>query len=137
MTSIERAVHDHLAWYKGDGTYGDGPAFHWDYYNSFVIQPMLWEILEVCARKKLPLGDHYALIQARAQRYAEVQERMISPEGTFPIISRSATYRFGAFQTLSLVALRHQLPANLSPGGVRAAFERGDPPYGRGSGYLR
>ena len=122
MTSIERAVHDHLAWYKGDGAYGDGPAFHWDYYNSFVIQPMLWEILEVCARKKLPLGDHYALIQTRAQRYAEVLERMISPEGTFPIIGRSATYRFGAFQTLSLVALRHQLPANLSPGGVRAAL---------------
>ena len=23
-------------WYKGDGVYGDGAMFHWDYYNSFV-----------------------------------------------------------------------------------------------------
>ena len=28
--------------YLGDGTYGDGKHFRWDYYNSFVIHPMLW-----------------------------------------------------------------------------------------------
>ncbi len=38
---VDYAVRQHLAWYKGDGVYGDGPSFHWDYYNSFVIQPML------------------------------------------------------------------------------------------------
>ncbi|MBS5660135.1 MAG: DUF2264 domain-containing protein [Clostridiales bacterium] len=24
--------------------HGDGPAFHWDYYNSYVIQPMMYDI---------------------------------------------------------------------------------------------
>jgi rhamnogalacturonyl hydrolase YesR len=119
---IETAVNDHNTWYKGDGTYGDGARFHWDYYNSFVIQPMLWEVLEVCAEKNLPIAKHLPEIQKRARRYAVVQEMMISPEGTFPIIGRSSTYRFGALQTLSLVALRDQLPPTLAPGGVRAAL---------------
>jgi hypothetical protein len=34
---VDYALRQHEAWYKGDGAYGDGPAFHWDYYNSFVI----------------------------------------------------------------------------------------------------
>jgi hypothetical protein len=122
MAPIEKAISRHLEWYKGDGTYGDGHEFHWDYYNSFVIQPMLWEVLEVCNRKNRPEAKLYDLIRERARRYAEVQERMISPEGTFPVIGRSATYRFGAFQTLSFVALRHQLPDSLPPGAVRNAL---------------
>ena len=40
-------LHDHEGWYVGDGTYGDGPRLHWDYYNSFVIQPMLLACLAV------------------------------------------------------------------------------------------
>ncbi|ACB75561.1 DUF2264 domain-containing protein [Opitutus terrae] len=122
LAPIERAVTRHLEWYKGDGTYGDGPEFHWDYYNSFVIHPMLWEVLEVAGRKNLPLGQHFALEQKRAQRYAEVLERMISPEGTFPIIGRSSAYRFGALHALSMMALRHHLPETVTPAGVRAAL---------------
>ena len=34
-------------WYKGDGVYGDGEMFHWDYYNSFVIQPMYLDLAEM------------------------------------------------------------------------------------------
>jgi hypothetical protein len=119
---IAYAIQRHLEWYQGDGTYGDGPQYRWDYYNSFVIQPMLLDVLRICAERGHPLGGHYAPVLQRAQRYAEVQERLISPEGTFPVIGRSSCYRFGAFQTLSQLALRHQLPAHLSPGGVRAAL---------------
>ncbi|MDR0352991.1 MAG: DUF2264 domain-containing protein [Opitutaceae bacterium] len=122
IEAIETAVNDHNTWYKGDGAYGDGARFHWDYYNSFVIQPMLWEVLEVCAEKNLPIAKHLPQIQRRARRYAAVQEMMISPEGTFPVIGRSSTYRFGALQTLCLVALRNQLPPTLAPGAVRAAL---------------
>ena len=122
MAPIETAINDHLLWYKGDGVYGDGNSFHWDYYNSFVIQPMLWDVLEVCDEKKLPLAQNYGRIQKRAQRYALEQERLISPEATYPIIGRSSVYRFGAFQNLAMIALRHQLPNNLPPGGVRAAL---------------
>ena len=57
---VDYALRQHEQWYKGDGVYGDGPTFHWDYYNSFVIQPMLLDVLDVC-RDELPawkdLGD--------------------------------------------------------------------------------
>src|SRR5699024_9101682 len=34
MAPIDKAINAHLKWYVGDGTYGDGPVYHWDYYNS-------------------------------------------------------------------------------------------------------
>src|SRR5262249_51641081 len=43
-TRVDYALRQHDEWYKGDGIYGDGPSFHWDYYNSFVIQPMLLDV---------------------------------------------------------------------------------------------
>jgi hypothetical protein len=122
LQPIEYAVQKHLTWYAGDGTYGDGAEWHWDYYNSYVIQPMLLEVLRVCAEKKSPLGGHYAKVLARAKRYAAVQERMISPEGTFPVIGRSSAYRFGALQHLANMALRHELPGELKPAAVRCAL---------------
>lgn len=119
---IEYAIRRHEQWYVGDGTYGDGAEYHWDYYNSYVIQPMLLAVLQVCAEKKNSLGDLYPKMLARAQRYAVVQERLISPEGTFPVIGRSSAYRFGAFQLLSDIALLHELPASLSPAAVRCGL---------------
>jgi len=119
---VDYALRQHAQWYKGDGTYGDGPAFHWDYYNSFVIHPMLLDVLAA-------LGDDSDAWKAmrepevrRAQRYAAIQERLISPEGTFPPIGRSIAYRFGAFQLLAQVALRRELPAEVAPAQVRGAL---------------
>lgn len=119
---IEYALKKHEQWYAGDGTYGDGPNYHWDYYNSFVIQPALIAVLEVCREKNSPLAAQLPTVVARAKRYAEVQERMISPEGTFPVIGRSSAYRFGAFQTLSLMALRRELPKGVEPAAVRSGL---------------
>ena len=119
---IEYAVNRHMQWYLGDGTYGDGKELHWDYYNSYVIQPMLLEVIRVCAEKNDPLGALRPKIIARARRYAVVQERLISPEGTFPVIGRSSAYRFGAFHELSTVALLHELPPELKPGAVRSGL---------------
>lgn len=34
-------------WYKGDAWYGDGKDFHFDYYNSLVIHPMLTGVLRI------------------------------------------------------------------------------------------
>ena len=56
------------------------------------------------------------------QRYVVGQERMISPEGTFPLLQRSITYRTGAFQALSQVALLNKLPKETSPVQVRCAL---------------
>lgn len=116
------AVRKHLEWYKGDGLYGDGPDFHWDYYNSYVIQPMLTDVLDQLVKKGKPYKQMYDTVVRRAQRYAIIQEKLISPEGTFPAIGRSLPYRFGAFQLLSQVALQHHLPEELKPAQVRTAL---------------
>ena len=111
-------------WYKGDGWYGDGPNLAFDYYNAFVIHPMMVDTLAVMADKQLVERKVYDLALKRMQRYAVGQERMISPEGTFPPIGRSITYRTGAFQALSQVALMKQLPVNIKPAQVRCALTK-------------
>jgi hypothetical protein len=119
---VELAVHSIDSWYKGDGVYGDGPHFHWDYYNSFVIQPFLLNIFDVISPGNRQWDHHKQVVLARAQRYAVIQERLISPQGTFPPIGRSLCYRFGAFQLLSEISLRRQLPESIAPEQVRCAL---------------
>ncbi|ARK11757.1 DUF2264 domain-containing protein [Fibrella sp. ES10-3-2-2] len=119
---MDYAIKQHQSWYKGDGAYGDGPDFHWDYYNSYVIQPMLLDVVQtlVVAKK----GDKALLdtLLTRAQRYAIVQERLIGPDGSFAAFGRSLAYRCGAFQLLAQVALHKQLPPELAAGQVRSAL---------------
>lgn len=120
---IDYAIKKHMEWYKGDSIYGDGESFHWDYYNSFVIHPMLLDIVKIITNpKKEADSELYATIKERAIRYALIQERLISPEGTFPPIGRSLAYRFGAFQNLAQIALWKQLPSEIKPAQVRGAL---------------
>ena len=124
---IDLAIRKMNEWYGGDGWVQDGERFHMDYYNSFVIHPMLVEILEVAVAKRMPfwnarIADVHALALRRMQRYAEHLERFVSPEGTFPTIGRSLTYRTAAFQPLALLAWKKKLPETLPEGQVRAAL---------------
>ena len=120
---VDYALRQHEQWYKGDGVYGDGPTFHWDYYNSFVIQPMLLDVLDA-VRDQGPAAwkEIASRVEPRARRYAAIQERSIAPDGTFPPIGRSIAYRFGAFQVLAQMALRRALPDGVSPAQVRGAL---------------
>jgi hypothetical protein len=119
---VDYAVRQHQQWYKGDGVYGDGPTLHMDYYNSFVIHPMLLDVLRVTSRKTAEWKAIEAEAVVRARRYAAIQERFVSPEGTFPPIGRSLAYRCGAFQLLGQMALRHELPDGVHPAQVRGAL---------------
>ena len=119
---LEDCLRKMLGWYAGDGAYGDGVFFHFDYYNSFVIQPMLVDILQRLAKSDAAFVPAHALILQRAKRFAEIQERLIAPDGTFPSLGRSATYRFGAFQALAQISLLHQLPGHVRPAQVRCAL---------------
>ncbi len=119
---LEGCVRKMLGWYIGDGAYGDGDFFHFDYYNSYVIQPMLLDVLTVLKNHDARFANALDLVLQRAKRFAQIQERLVAPDGTFPSIGRSMTYRFGAFQTLVLVALRKDLPAHLKPAQVRCAM---------------
>ena len=109
-------------WYKGDAMYGDGPAFHMDYYNSFVIHPMLTDVLRVMKKHGIAGAEFLDTQLKRHTRYAEILERFISPEGSFPVVGRSICYRFGAFHALGQAALMHILPERVAPAQVRCAL---------------
>ncbi|MCT1524892.1 DUF2264 domain-containing protein [Sphingobacterium hotanense] len=119
---IDYAVNQMLLWYKGDGQYGDGPNLHVDYYNSYVIQPMLIEILAVLKKHEMDRTDRYEVVLNRAKRYADIQERLIAADGSYPILGRSIAYRFGAFQLLSKIALMKALPEKTTAQQVRYAL---------------
>ena len=121
-TPIAFALHKHEEWYEGDGTYGDGPEFQWNYYNSFVIQPMMIDVLEHIRAVSRKWDSMQPVVLTRAKRYAAIQERLIASDGTYPPIGRSITYRCGAFQLLAQMALHDELPETVSPAQVRCAL---------------
>jgi hypothetical protein len=122
---IDIAVRKINEWYVGDGWYSDGPHFHFDHYGSYVIHPMLVEILEVLVTTKAKFNslDAPALLEQaykRMQRYGEHLERLVGPDGAYAPIGRSLTYRTAVFQPLGLLAWRKRLPKSLPEGQVRA-----------------
>ena len=93
-------------WYVGDGWYSDGPHFAFDYYNSYVIHPMYVECMEVLTDGGKYGGAAYSAADfneavGRMQRFGMILERLISPEGTYPAVGRSITYRTGVLQPLA------------------------------------
>lgn len=109
-------------WYVGDGVFSDGNEYHWDYYNSYVIQPYLLSILEVVGKKNRSYAWFAPNFDKISKRYAEIQEKMINTDGTFPVTGRSIVYRGGAFHHLADMALRELLPTSLKPAQVRGAL---------------
>lgn len=109
-------------WYTGDGLFSDGMEFHSDYYNSYVIQPYLAAILEVVGKKRNAYNNFTSQFDKISKRYAEIQERMINADGSFPVVGRSIVYRGGAFHHLADMAFRKKLPASLKPSQVRSAL---------------
>jgi hypothetical protein len=81
-------------------------------------------------------------VNRRAARYASVLERMIGPDGSWPVFGRSVCYRFGCFQMLAQAMLQQLPETDLSPAQVRCgltavidrvmAFDNFD-----GNGFLR
>jgi hypothetical protein len=120
---IHSAIRKIEEWYVGDGWYSDGEHFAFDYYNSFVIQPMYVQVLdELLKRRKIVKKEILEIARKRMQRFGSILERFISPEGSFPIFGRSMTYRLGVFQPLALLAWKEYLPEELPEGQVRAAL---------------
>ena len=115
-------------WYTGDGWYADGTAFAFDYYSSYVFHAMYMETLQAMADSKfnsrLDYQKYHDRALKRAQKFAIILERFISPEGTFPVFGRSIPYRLAALQPLALMAWYEKLPDDLSNGQVRAALTK-------------
>jgi hypothetical protein len=109
-------------WYLGDGWYSDGMDYSLDYYNGYVMHPMLVEIIEAMKQKNVSSSLSFDLALRRMQRYNQLLERLISPEASYPAVGRSITYRMGAFQTLALSAWKYGLPTTMTNGQVRNAL---------------
>lgn len=120
---IEFAVREFSQhWYVGDGLFTDGEHFAMDYYNSYVIHPYLSNIVDALGRDSGPYAWYWPELQKINGRYAEIQERSINSDGSYPLYGRSVVYRSGAFHHLADMALRKQLPESLKAGQVRAAL---------------
>jgi hypothetical protein len=109
-------------WYTGDGMFADGMTFHLDYYNSYVIQPFLSAIVDVANQKSNSYNNSADRLDKIGKRYAEIQERMINTDGSYPALGRSIAYRGGAFQHLANMAYQKRLPPSLTPAQVRCAL---------------
>ncbi len=119
---IDFAVKKMKEWYEGDGWYSDGEKFSMDYYNSYVIHPMLVDLLQILVEKKIAAQQDYDAALKRMVRYSEYLERVIAPDGSYPAYGRSITYRTAAFQVLGQVALMEKLPAHVLPAQVRCGL---------------
>lgn len=123
---VNSAIRKVEEWYTGDGWYADGPSFAFDYYSSYVFHPMYLETLQSMkdAGKytRIHYGKYYDRALRRTQKFSIVLERLISPEGTFPVFGRSIPYRMATMQPLALMAWYDKLPEGLTNGQVRAAL---------------
>ena len=117
-----RKFNDEL--YVGDAIYSDGEDFEVSYYNSLIIHPMLNDILKVMRKYGLQDGELLDVQLMRSSRLASQLERLISPEGTYPLLGKSLSYRCGVFHLLSKAALLKILPRNINPAQVRSALTK-------------
>lgn len=109
-------------YYVGDGMYGDGQEFFLNYYNSYVIHPMLTDVLKVAVANNLSIKKYYSVQIVRQQRYLELLERLVSPQGTYPVLGRTITCRLGAFHSMAQSVLQKNISENLSYGQLRCAM---------------
>jgi len=110
--------------YVGDAIYSNGEDFEVGYFNSLVIHPMLNDILTVMRKYGLQEGEFLDVQLMRSSRLSSQLERVISPEGTYPLLGKALSYRCGVFHLLSQAALLKVLPRNIAPAQVRCALTK-------------
>ena len=111
-------------YYLGDAVYCDGNSFESNYFNSMFIHPMLNDILGVMRKYGLSDGEFLDIQLMRSSRLSAQLERIISPEGTYPIVGNAISYRCGVFHLLSQATLLKILPRNIDPAQVRSALTK-------------
>ncbi len=115
------------SYYIGDGWYKDGPLFHMDFYNSYVILPFLITIYQELyllnyQNNGILFKNLYQKTLLKIQRQSEFLERLIGTDGSFPIFGRSAVYRTAIFHALVTTVYLEGLPNRLSYGQVRSGL---------------
>jgi hypothetical protein len=103
--------------YVGDGWYKDGSVFHMDYYNSFVITPLLVDLY-----KRLGMKEAEKTALQRLGKQACWLERLVGVDGTFPLFGRSIVYRTAVFHALAYVAYLGAIPEDLCFSQIRCGL---------------
>lgn len=119
--NIQKNINNFEKWYRGDFWYSDGEKFTMNYYNSIVIYPMLYDIYILLDELRIIVSVKFSEIKNRINGHAKFLEKLIHPDGSFPIFGRSVAYRFALLNTLAL-AVYHNLIDNY--GQVRNALTR-------------
>ena len=83
---------------------------------------MLTDVLRVLPGRGVEEEKYLPQQLRRQARFAAQLERLVSPEGTYPAVGRSITYRFGSFHALAHAALLGALPRELPAAQVRSAL---------------
>ena len=81
-------------------------------------------ILKVMRKYGINEGELLDVQLMRSSRYASQLERIISPEGTYPLLGKSLAYRTGIFHLLAQAALFKILPRNMETSQVRSALTK-------------
>jgi hypothetical protein len=108
------------SWYLGDGWYNDGPISkktghgnRVDHYNSWVIQPFLWQWYQLTDQPT----ERRERFRARLAEFADTYALLFAPDGSPLHQGRSLTYRqavLGGLWTAALAGV-----GNESPGATR------------------
>jgi hypothetical protein len=112
----------HQAWDVSNGLQIEGPRFHWESPHALLVQSMLVEALEIVSAAEPTWASLRSKVSARFRAMAELEERLIASDGSFPTFGRAANYRCGIFQGLALAAWRGNLPDGITPSQARAAL---------------
>jgi hypothetical protein len=95
------------------------------------------EVLRVAAAKTHPLARLLPVTMERARRYAEIQERLFSPEGTFPVMGLSEAYCLGRLLPPLLYGLAQGPAARGQAGRGARGHHHGGAPHGGNARDLR
>lgn len=108
--------------YVGDGFYGDGNDFFINYYNSYVIHPMLLDILITLKNDGINIDECLDLEMKRCQRYVQFLERQIMEDGSIPVYGRTVTCRLGMLNAMSEFVCVSDYVPRITMGQIRTAM---------------
>lgn len=112
--NLDYAVTTLMDHYRGDGVFAPAGQFHWDYLNTFYVHPLLELLLPYLPYWFRGRANAWEKTASGARaRMLVMQARMISPDGSYPVLGYGMCLRAGAFHTLAHGALREDLPREL------------------------
>nr|MCR4922418.1 DUF2264 domain-containing protein [Lachnospiraceae bacterium] len=84
--------------------------------------PMYVDLVNLFEKEHPEIEEMKPEVEKHAMRYSAILERLIAPDGSYPVVGRSITYRFGVFHMLSQAALMKKLPKELEETAVRCGL---------------